>query len=332
MDLSQSIISHRDSQILKGILILLIVLGHNGILMGKAPGLEVNTVNRYLYHFHVYLFLILPFLYNAGTLTWSNVKKHFIRLYKPYTVLFLLLIAANFVLYRAVPDPRNLVCAYVTGNEPLIKDAIGASFPWFLPTMFSILLMRDWSNGRNMLPVLLVSIIIFVLARVFDLFTLYEINWFAGAGIAIAYYSVAIIARVICNRLNVEIKYGKLVTAIAIISSILFFVFSDSFSASLLFKLNAWLIMPLSIFASLYFGVRFMKDTKMTKGIVYLGKHSLAIYMLHMFIYNVFELIIYKYDFPLNFIVGLISYLATIMFTLMLIWLLEKARLDKILF
>ena len=51
-----------------------------------------------------------------------------------------------------------------------------------------------------------------------------------------------------------------------------------------------------------------------------------------MFIYNVFELIIYKYDFPLNFIVGLISYLATIMFTLMLIWLLEKARLDKILF
>lgn len=332
MDLSKSIISYRDSQIIKGVLILLIVLGHNGILMGKAPGLEVNVLNRYLYHFHVYLFLILPFLYNSGTITWINVKKHFLRLYKPYTILFVLLIATNLVLYKTGPELRNVLLAYVTGNEPIIKEAIGASFPWFLPTMFSILLMRDWSNGRNIMLLLLLSLTVFVLARIFDLFTLYQINWFVGAGVAIAYYWIAIVARIICKRLIGKVQMGRFAVGIAILTSVAFFLFYNSFNAAFLFKLNAWILIPLSVFAALYHLASMMKDSRFTDAVLYLGKHSLAIYMLHMFVYNALEVIVLKLDIPLNVIVGVISYLVTLMFTLIIVQLLEKIRLAKFLF
>ena len=80
MDFNLSLISRRDSSVLKGILILLIILGHNSILMNNYGEGESSLIFKYLYHFHVYAFLMLPSLYNAPRLTFERTKKDFTRL------------------------------------------------------------------------------------------------------------------------------------------------------------------------------------------------------------------------------------------------------------
>lgn len=332
MDLTKSIISIRESQLFKGVLILLIVLGHNGILMGKAPGLETNTLNNYLYHFHVYLFLILPFLYDARPFALSQIKKNFIRLYKPYTLLFVLLLLVDAVLYGGVPNAKLLVGAYVTGNEPIIKEAINASFPWFLPTMFSFLILRDWSNNRKCVFLFLFSIIIFAGARLYGAFTLYDINWFVGIGVSAAYYFVAVLGRWLCMQLHTKDLYGVLSILITVLTSISFFVFRNSYNGYWLYNLNAWLIMPLSIFTSLYYMVRIMHDSLVTKCLIYFGKHSLAIYMVHVFVYNALQSVVQYIGMPFNIYVGLLLYLVTLLVTIVIILLLKTVKVYKVIF
>lgn len=116
-----SLLSKNESAIIKGILILLIVLGHNGILMGKAPGLTPTIWNDYLYSFHVYCFLFLPFLYNIPNFTKDRIKRNFIHLYKPYTTVFILLLIMRF-LDSADVNIGGVLYAYLSGSEPIIKN------------------------------------------------------------------------------------------------------------------------------------------------------------------------------------------------------------------
>ena len=62
-----------ESNIIKGILILLIVLGHNHFLMdGEYVRLQIQ-----LYKFHVIEFFILPFFYKMKADTsWEHLRYH----------------------------------------------------------------------------------------------------------------------------------------------------------------------------------------------------------------------------------------------------------------
>lgn len=61
----------------KGILILLIVLGHNSILC--KPSIEADHFyiwRTWLYTFHVWAFFVLPFLYGCKELNLVDIVKH----------------------------------------------------------------------------------------------------------------------------------------------------------------------------------------------------------------------------------------------------------------
>ena len=180
MDTTKSLISRENSTLLKGILIILIILGHNGILMGKSTGLTVTALNNYLYCFHVYLFLILPFLYNIPGFTFKRVKKDFLHLYKPYTLLIITILIANIFILKQPFEPLNTVYAYISGNEMLLNKTVGASFPWFLPVMFTLLILRNYfvpKKNYALLCVLLVSFTILLAVRVFNVISIYDFSF-----------------------------------------------------------------------------------------------------------------------------------------------------------
>lgn len=58
-DTSPSLLTRDESVGVKGLLIFLVVLGHNSLAM------EYTGLYSLLYSFHVYCFYILPFLYGA---------------------------------------------------------------------------------------------------------------------------------------------------------------------------------------------------------------------------------------------------------------------------
>ena len=65
--LERVIVSREESNAIKGLLILLIALGHNSILSFAWDGcepVEAYFHRNWLYQFHVYVFFMLPFIYN----------------------------------------------------------------------------------------------------------------------------------------------------------------------------------------------------------------------------------------------------------------------------
>ena len=58
-----SLISRNESSAIKGLLMLLIVFGHTGMITTNLATGEKTFFWQWLYSFHVYVFLILPFIY-----------------------------------------------------------------------------------------------------------------------------------------------------------------------------------------------------------------------------------------------------------------------------
>ena len=327
-----SLLDKKTSTIVKGVLILLIILGHNSILMHTQNGDTPILLYRYLYHYHVYCFLILPMLYNVPVITYNRLKKDFSHLFKPYVFLFIALVSYQLILGERI-NPERVFEAFISGNEPLIKDALGASFPWFLPTMFSFIILRNTLCWRPKLLkiVFAISLAVYLLTRVLNVFSLYTFNYFLGCMVALAYFSVGIVVRKIYFYLTNKNEYIKFVYLLAAISTALFFIYYRTNNMELWFSLNAWVIMPVSVFISLLCIIEASKDFKFLYVFECLGKLTLPIYVFHMFIYNAILLLIGKLHIPINCFVGVMTFFLTVGLCILVIILLKKLNLYRVL-
>jgi len=130
-----------DSNSLKGILILLVILGHISNIISKEW-------HYLLYSFHVASFLIIPFLFQSNTLSLKEVKKIFKRYYIPYLVFFII----AFISYNLFYSNQNLslidvVISFFIGNATYLKETIGISALWFFPTLIAMLLLIMINNS-----------------------------------------------------------------------------------------------------------------------------------------------------------------------------------------
>lgn len=81
--LERVIVSREESNAIKGLLILLIALGHNSILSFAWDGcepVEAYFHRNWLYQFHVYVFFMLPFIYNEQPYRKGNLRKYAVRM------------------------------------------------------------------------------------------------------------------------------------------------------------------------------------------------------------------------------------------------------------
>lgn len=335
MRTEESLISKKDSTLTKGILILLIVLGHNSMIMEDLTINNYKFIFHYLYSFHVYLFLILPFLYNTPQFNLERLKKNFISIYKPYTIMFAALFFTNIILLKEDFHPMQTFYAYITGNEKLLREAIGASFPWFMPTMFSLILLRNILFNKKYKTALIITTIIsavlFVIFRILLLKSTYTVAFIAGSVVAIVYFSLAVTTRWIYENLRNKKHFNTISVIIFIITSIIFFVFLQN--KSVLYNFSRRCLLPISALFTIFTILKYIKaDTNIYKIFSYCGQESLPIYMIHIFVYNILYQLAKKANIDIGVISGIITYILTIGITILIIQLCKRINIYKFIF
>lgn len=159
-------ISKDNSTAIKGVLICLVMLGHNQYFTQALP----YGCFEWLYCFHVSAFFILPFLYKDHAFSWSRTWSYFKRLMWPYTYMFVSLFLLNIFLHQKGQFDLGLLNTYITGNFYTLRTYIGGQYLWFLPAMFSMLVMKDLTTntGKKTKALMLsVSVIFFFCFWVF---------------------------------------------------------------------------------------------------------------------------------------------------------------------
>lgn len=152
-DVTQSLLSRDESNAIKGVLISLIILGHNMFFTYATD--EIQCMG-YLYCFHIQAFFLLPFLYPLRPGSRERVLNHLIRYYVPF---FLFLIVLSLLRSFAGHEIEwwKMPLSALFGGGVLIREFAGNQLLWFLPAMFFTVLLKEWYQvgGQQLRRILL---------------------------------------------------------------------------------------------------------------------------------------------------------------------------------
>ena len=160
-------ISRDHSTFIKGLMICLIIFGHNHFFSEVFPAGSF----RWLYSFHVAVFFLLPFFYPERVFTWKHTWKNVMRLLWPYTYMFFLLFLTDWMVLKQTLPNAGLWRTYITGDFYTLNKYTGFYYLWFLPAMFSMLIFKEiyYSVGKSLKLVLIfLGIFFFIIAWVFQ--------------------------------------------------------------------------------------------------------------------------------------------------------------------
>lgn len=188
-------INRDESNAIKGILIFLIVLGHNAFFTNYFQG-----IYHYLYSFHVACFFILSFTYPSKKLTATRISNYFARMYSPYIFLFTTFLTINLVLSYLGINLTNkssleektisgCVLTLINGGIFSIQNYTGFQYIWFLPVMFSFSILKDiYKNTNTYIKtiILIFGVICYILLYIF----MYTQPYSENINIAIEHYSL----------------------------------------------------------------------------------------------------------------------------------------------
>ena len=290
-------ISKTNSTAIKGLAILLIILGHNHILAPQNEG-----IFNYLYSFHIYIFFILPFFYDKKIqLSKKNIINCIVRFYIPYIIFF----TFSYFIYHSfiLKDDINLK-EFITGFFNIggynCKNTTGFQFIWFLPAFCMYNLYRILTSKYPYLSYL--YIIIGILAQISDIFhnLIFSFPFYIGQGFY--YISIGLLTVLLTNVLP---SSKKVLPFIFITISVLYFL--DFIKKPYIF------IFSISGFFFIKWIAQLISEYKIIK---ILGDNSLLIYLVHVYLYNALERL-----FPFNLFFGYVNYLLTIILSIYIsIW------------
>lgn len=137
-----------ENAALKGLLVLLVVLSHDVLVTRIWPGLETA-----LHTFHVWGFLLLPFLRVAPPLRRRFVLDRAVRHGVPH-VSFLIPVSVLFLLVERHGQGvgewlLDLGWALLVGSAAATDAASGFRLYWFLPALFSLVIARSFEAGLS---------------------------------------------------------------------------------------------------------------------------------------------------------------------------------------
>lgn len=132
----------------KGVLILLIVLGHNHQLVNASP-----EGRWFLYNWHVYSFFLITALMPFRPEQPGFMRTRFVRYYVPFLIFFTLVWAVTEGWDRPGQKIGDWGMAAVIGSADLLGVASGARLYWFLPALLGLTILRwgiskfgEWKN------------------------------------------------------------------------------------------------------------------------------------------------------------------------------------------
>lgn len=194
---------HRYLDSVKGVLIILVVLGHCIYVA------EYGTVKTFVYSFHVYAFFLIPFILPAKTATWGNLVDAATRYFMPYlAVVFLASIPYGCMQGYSIQEWLwLLVRGVMTGNANYLKATSGLYLFWFLPVIFWVNILLQVYNRIGV-----VEKGAFVTLAVIAHVLLPAMSWdhkqsypFLGTHIAMYVMPVGILFRYLCRRMDVAL-------------------------------------------------------------------------------------------------------------------------------
>ena len=301
-----------QSNAIKAIVMLLIVLGHNHIL---APYKDMVGVYlfEYLYLFHVSLFFILPFFYGKkAELSWDNLSRTITRNGIPYLIFFAF---GYFVTHTILgTHGKGSILEFLGGivDAPGCKNSSGFIFLWFLPVFMLVSIIRILGERHKWLKIVFftIGIIICVNGQA------YVFMWHSPFFIlkALFYYAMGLCCYWLCKH----IKHMDLIGLAAFVL------------LSALYWADVAPRRPFYFSVSGFFAIKWitgMIDFSKIKLLNLIGKYSLCIYLTHVFIYNILERLV-----PGNLLWGTILYIATTGLSLLLSIAIYKTGVAKILF
>lgn len=320
MDNTYSLLERSQSIFLKGVLILLIVIGHNHYLMEAHN--NIPWVKDWLYSFHVHAFLWLPFLYGTKLLKVNSVIKSFKRLFIPYTLFFIVLIIMHFFLNHTFDFKLN-VWAYVSGSKTLLRDALGMEYLWFLPTMFAVLVLKSmYDTFKYGWIILVISICLYIL------FSLYLVRnsdskYFPiGLFEALMNFPLAILFRKILYRYPIASGRGMWITGV--LSAIFTFTFLTFHPVKYLYSTYILLLLPLCIFLFLYYVTKILNSNSIFCRFIRLfGEKSMGIYLLSQLIFSILDILARRLPYG-NFELGIATFIITITLTMIVLNIVER--------
>ena len=133
---------HQQINMLKGVFIFLIVVGHNPIISSSVSGLHSS-----LYNFHVQAFFILPFLFPTKCLSLRWLLDRAVRYLVPYITWVSIAAILYCVVGLYVGDDLSwgvkLIKGVAIGSAPALKAACGLQLYWFLPALMVLTVLRS---------------------------------------------------------------------------------------------------------------------------------------------------------------------------------------------
>lgn len=290
------------SEAIKGILILLIVFGHNHVL---CPNDVSGGLMDYLYQFHVMGFFILPFFYNVHTTAFlPKVRNTFVKCWVPYVWVCALCWLVYSLFKHDFDFGWQHIAAFFNGTQTPIRTYFGFVFPWFLPTFcsFSVMLMlsRKYKYLTWIFFVLSVTTYFFTWEQFFE----FKNSVPLGIGLAIHYFASGVMAFYL-HKISVWSKY---------VGAILFVFMSVCWWCD--FKLGILMsLMPSMFFLTLICLLPCFNN----KYIRCIGRYSLGIYLLHMFFVNATYMLL-----PRNVMWGVVGLIISVIIPLVLVWCIYK--------
>lgn len=296
-----SSIPRDTSEIMKGILILLIILGHNSILTQNISGLY-----DYLYSFHVLIFFILPWFYTT-TFSWNSTTKRSSKLLFWYLAFFIVQIAFYNLLFDTTFSLSETFKAFFLGGHTLLKGVTGYMYLWFMPAFFFSMLVRDVytiANKPSRIAMIIASIGIvafFAFHAYTDYIAIVQGIFFAALGITASLLSLP--------KKNL---YRWVIVAIFAVCSVLMFVDAT--------KGFVRPFMPYIAFLALWSIIEFGK--KCLNWFQHLGKLSMFIYLTHPLIFQFLLRIVPNNYSQITY--GVIILLLTTLISITVSWCIQK--------
>lgn len=306
-----TLLSRDESNGLKGLLILLVVLGHNSLVM------EFTGLYSFLYSFHVYAFYILPFIYGVSYPKDNdkNIMKFILKRgmanFKFFYILLIIwsLFSLIMVMARGTPFPSvmALLEGYILNTS--LRETFGVGFLWFMPTMVSVLLWRDvyyFLNKKFKTILFSLGIILWGLsyATIIDYRYLGHILPFSIIfGIYFAIQGIA--TRWLLIHLT-QFPWFKWLAPLLLLVNYTFICIRDYLPPGCIYL--TWSILPIIAFCAIFPWKNALGESHILK---FFGKQSLGIYLLHVFVYNAY-LQLLPWRSPIN---GVISFICTILIT-----------------
>jgi hypothetical protein len=212
---------------LKGLLIILVIFDHNEYAHQLFPDFLRG------FSFHVLGFFALPFLREADSINLPRLRKMFFSYLYPFlwfagsmsivTLFFKLHFSFNDLrgMLSGMPSEMlsQILLALYSGNAILLKAATGMSLLWFLPSFFSLMLMRGLLADRKNLPRSIALLCLFFIHPFIGLLP-FSMQVFFPFGLLAALYAMPLVMLLVIFQRQV---YEKLQALHAIFLSVLLF-------------------------------------------------------------------------------------------------------------